>query len=80
MKVLFTRNIGTFDAARFGMSFDQCRSGDTADVGQVVADELLSRGLATEVVAAKPSELKAAEKVAAEKSAPKPAKPADSTK
>lgn len=52
MKVLFTRNIGAVDAARYGVPFGQCRHGDQAEVSPQVSEELLARGLATEVAVA----------------------------
>lgn len=55
MRVLFTRNIGAVDAARYGVPFGQCRAGDEADVGPDVSGELLARGLATEVAVAPPA-------------------------
>jgi len=52
MRVLFTRNIGAIDAARYGVPFGQCRTGDEADVSPQVSEELLLRGLAMQVAAA----------------------------
>ena len=57
MRVLFNRNIGAVDAARYGVPFGQCRDGDETEVSRHVSDELLARGLAMEVAAAPVAEV-----------------------
>lgn len=48
MKLRLLLNLGKDDARRIGLDLDEAREGETVDVKQEQADELLRKGWATE--------------------------------
>lgn len=46
MKVTFRTNLGSIDAAKFGLDHTKCKVGETVDVKKESGDELIKLGIA----------------------------------